>query len=129
VRSVDEMDLPWLSDLVDELRVEQAAVVTLTDPDDGAELMIRIDHERFLVERVVRGVGSRLTRTGRSQPSDNSWSGPPDEPSVDLEAARQAMRSLLLGEDLAPGLRWGEQVTTHAAARSDPPDAPADPAG
>jgi hypothetical protein len=108
-RSVDEMDLPWLSDLVAELRREQAAVVTLTDPDGGAGLVVRVDHDRYRVERMVDGVAARLARIHPALP-DDGWSGPADDHYVDLAAARQAIRCALLRQDLAPGLRWHEQV-------------------
>lgn len=109
VRSVDEMDLSWLSDLVAELRQEQAAVVTLTDPDRAAELTVRIDQTHYRVERTVRGVASRLAPAGPCGPSEDAGVGEPDEHPVDLAAARLAIRSVLLGEDLAPGLHWTEQ--------------------
>ncbi|HEX7744168.1 MAG TPA: hypothetical protein VF462_02735 [Micromonosporaceae bacterium] len=106
-RTVDEMDLSWLSDLVAELRLEQAAAVTLTDPDGAAELVVRIDQDGYRVERTVSGAGSRLAQTDPFGPS-HAEIGRADEHYVDLEAARQALRSVLLREDLAPGLRWTE---------------------
>jgi hypothetical protein len=104
VRSVDEVDLPWLLELISELQVEPSAVVTLTDAAAGDELMIKIDQQRYRVERCAAGARSWLAADG--DPARPDGSAGSDGLSVGLEAARVALRSVITRKPLEAGLRW-----------------------
>jgi hypothetical protein len=104
VRSVDDVDLPWLLDLISDLQIEPSAVVTLTDSSLGDELTIRILDRRYHVERSAAGSRSRLATEGEPVSSDGPASA--SDKSLDLEAARIALRSVILEKPLDAGLRW-----------------------
>jgi hypothetical protein len=104
VRSVDEVDLPWLLELISELQIEKSAVVTLTDAVLGDELRIVIDRSQYDVERSADGSRSRLAADGDDTRADGSAAN--GKRSVDLEAARLALRSVVLAKPLEAGLRW-----------------------
>ncbi|HEX2774164.1 MAG TPA: hypothetical protein VHN18_17285 [Micromonosporaceae bacterium] len=105
VRSVDEVDLPWLLELISELQVERSAVVTLTDSVRGDELVIKIDQNKYHVEQSAGGIRSWL-----APDREPGWSSDGSEAaealSVDLEAARGALRSVITGKPLGTGVRW-----------------------
>jgi hypothetical protein len=110
VRSVDEMDLPWLLHLISELQIERAAVVTLTDAERGDELVIMIEKDRYRVERSAAGARAWLA-SDRVFERVEAAAGP-DAPSgnadslVDLAAARDALHSMVTGQPLEAGARW-----------------------
>lgn len=102
VRSVDDVDLPFLLDLISQLQIEPSAVVTLTETGPAHELVIMIDQSRYRVERSAAGSRSRLA----ADPVRSEGSAAADDLSVDLESARLALRSVILEKPLEAGLRW-----------------------
>lgn len=108
VRTIDEVDLPWLLQLVDELRVEDDALMTLVDLGREDRLLIRVRHGRYRVERTGGETGGHLVR------QDPMESAPPTAAAalvngsaeVDADAARAALESILRDRPLAPGLSW-----------------------
>lgn len=108
VRTVDEVDLPWLLQLVDDLRVEGDALMTLVAEGRDDRLLIRVRQGHFRVERTGGGTGAHLVRQDpTSAPAPTSAAALVDgRAEVDAGAARAAVESVLCGRPLAPGLGW-----------------------
>lgn len=104
VRSVDEVDLPWLLGLISELQIERSAVVTLTDSVLGDELVIKIDQNKYHVEQSAGGI--RFWLAPDREPERSSDGSEAEALSVDLDAARGALRSVVTGKPLGAGVRW-----------------------
>lgn len=105
VRSVDDVDLPWLLELISELQIERSAVVTLTDSTLGDELIIKIVQNEYHVERSAAGIRSWLAADGNPERSSDGSDGA-QAMSVDLDAARGALRSVVTGKPLGAGVHW-----------------------
>lgn len=115
---VDELDLPWLLHVIQELDVEDDAIVSLADPDGDGQLVVRVREQGFAVERSAAGAHAQLARltTGEAGEGGNGGEGgasstpdPATAPAggaVDFDTVREVVAAFLQDRQPAGDLRW-----------------------